>query len=105
MTVQGNKGKMRSSKSYVFGRAKEGALPKVCKAEGLWIEDDRGNRYLDASGGAAVINIGHGRRQIAEALHQQLLQYDYIHPTAFVSPVVEDLAAALARHGTEAPRL
>jgi hypothetical protein len=97
MTGQRNKGKMRSSKSYVFGRAKEGALPKVCKAEGLWIEDDRGNRYLDASGGAAVINIGHGRRQIAEALHQQVLQYDYIHPTAFVSPVVEDLAAALAR--------
>jgi adenosylmethionine-8-amino-7-oxononanoate aminotransferase len=88
---------MSSSKSHVFGRAKEGVLPKVHKAEGLWIEDDSGNRYLDASGGAAVTNVGHGRREIAEALHQQVLQYDYIHPTAFVSPVVEDLAAALAR--------
>jgi adenosylmethionine-8-amino-7-oxononanoate aminotransferase len=88
---------MSSSKSHVFGRAKEGVLPKVHKAEGLWIEDDRGNRYLNASGGAAVTNVGHGRREIAEALHQQVLQYDYIHPTAFVSPVVEDLAAALAR--------
>ena len=85
---------MSSSKSYVFGRAKEGALPKVHKAEGLWIEDDRGNRYLNASGGAAVTNVGHGRREIAEALYQQVLQHDYIHPTAFVSPVVEDLAAA-----------
>jgi adenosylmethionine-8-amino-7-oxononanoate aminotransferase len=92
------KPKMSSSKSYVFGRAKEGALPKVHKAEGLWIEDDRGNRYLNASGGAAVTNVGHGRREIAEALYQQVLQHDYIHPTAFVSPVVEDLAAALARH-------
>ena len=87
---------MGSSKSYVFGRAREGALPKVRKAEGLWIEDDRGNRYLNASGGAAVTNVGHGRREIAEALHQQVLQHDYIHPTAFVSPVVEELAAALA---------
>ena len=87
---------MGSSKSYVFGRAAEGALPKVRKAEGLWIEDDRGNRYLNASGGAAVTNVGHGRREIAEALHQQVLQHDYIHPTAFVSPVVEELAAALA---------
>ena len=90
------KEQMGSSKSYVFGRAAEGALPKVRKAEGLWIEDDRGNRYLNASGGAAVTNVGHGRREIAEALHQQVLQHDYIHPTAFVSPVVEELAAALA---------
>lgn len=89
---------MSSSKSYVFGRVKEGVLPKVHKAGGLWVEDDRGNRYLDACGGAAVTNVGHGRREIAEALHQQVLQYDYIHPTAFVSPVVEELAAALARH-------
>ncbi|MGD9132691.1 MAG: aminotransferase class III-fold pyridoxal phosphate-dependent enzyme [Desulfobacterales bacterium] len=88
---------MSSSNSFVFGRAKEGALAKVHKAEGLWLEDDRGNRYLDASGGAAVTNVGHGRREIAEALHQQVLHYDYIHPTVFVSPVVEDLAAALAR--------
>jgi adenosylmethionine-8-amino-7-oxononanoate aminotransferase len=92
---------MNSSKSYVFGRAKEGALPKVRKAEGLWIEDDQGNRYLNASGGAAVSNVGHGRREIAEALHQQVLQHDYIHPTAFVSPVVEDLAAALAHRAPE----
>jgi acetylornithine/succinyldiaminopimelate/putrescine aminotransferase len=65
---QESKPKMSSSKSHVFGRAKEGALPKVQKAEGLWIEDDRGNRYLNASGGAAVTNVGHGRREIAEAL-------------------------------------
>ena len=89
---------MSSSKSNVFGRAKEGSLPEVRKAEGLWIEDENGKRYLNASGGAAVTNVGHGRREIAEALHQQVLQHDYIHPTAFVSPVVEDLAAALARH-------
>ncbi len=95
--LQEIKGNMSSSKSYVFGRAAEGALPKVHKAEGLWIEDDSGKRYLNASGGAAVTNVGHGRREIAEALHQQVLQHDYIHPTAFVSPVVEELAAALAR--------
>jgi adenosylmethionine-8-amino-7-oxononanoate aminotransferase len=92
---------MISSKSYVFGRAIEGALPNVYKAEGLWIEDDRGKRYLNASGGAAVTNVGHGRREIAEALYQQVLEYDYIHPTAFVSPVVEDLAAALAQRAPE----
>ena len=92
---------MDSSKSYVFGRAPEGTLPRVHKAEGLWIVDDRGKRYLNASGGAAVTNVGHGRREIAEALHQQVLEHDYIHPTAFVSPVVEDLAASLAQRAPE----
>jgi adenosylmethionine-8-amino-7-oxononanoate aminotransferase len=89
---------MSSSKSKVFGRAKEGVLPKVLKAEGLWIEDDKGNRYLDASGGAAVMNVGHGRREIADAVHQQILKHDYIHPTVFTSSVVEDLASALTCH-------
>jgi adenosylmethionine-8-amino-7-oxononanoate aminotransferase len=92
---------MSSSKSKVFGRAKEGVLPKVLKAEGLWIEDDKVNRYLDASGGAAVINVGHCRKEIAEAVHQQILKHDYIHPTVFTSSVVEDLATALTIHAPE----
>ena len=82
----------------VFPRKLSGPLPVAVKAEGAWIETADGKRYLDASGGAVVTNLGHGRRDLAEAVFDQILKYDYIHPTMFTTPVVEELAEALAKH-------
>jgi adenosylmethionine-8-amino-7-oxononanoate aminotransferase len=73
-------------------------LPRAVKAEGVYIYDDQGRRYLDASGGAVVVNLGHGRPEIAQAVAAQLSQVYYAHPTMFTTPVVEELAGALAGH-------
>jgi adenosylmethionine-8-amino-7-oxononanoate aminotransferase len=82
----------------VFPRRLDGPLPIAARAEGVWIEDAGGKRYLDGSGGALVVNLGHGREEIARALHDQMLQCGYVHPTMFTTPPVEDLAKALATH-------
>ena len=82
----------------VFPRKMDGPLPKAVKAYGVWIEDDQGRRYIDASGGAVVVNLGHGRPEIAKAIYDQLLQCDYVHPTMFTTPITEELAQALTRH-------
>ena len=44
----------------VFSRHLTDPLPKAVKAKEVRIEDAQGHRYLDASGGAVVVNIGHG---------------------------------------------
>ena len=82
----------------VFPRRLDPPLPVAVKAEGVWIEDQQGRRYLDASGGAVVVNVGHGRESIARAVYDQMLSCDYIHPTMLTTPVVEELAGALAGH-------
>jgi len=82
----------------VFPRRLDRPMSRVEKAEGVWIEDTEGRRYLDASGGAIVVNVGHGREEIARAVAEQISAYDYIHPTMFTTPVVETLATALAAH-------
>jgi adenosylmethionine-8-amino-7-oxononanoate aminotransferase len=82
----------------VFLRKLNTPLPMAVRAHGVWIEDDRGNRFLDASGGPLVVNLGHGREEIAKAVHDQILGYDYTHPTMFTTPVVEALAQSLAAH-------
>ncbi len=82
----------------VFPRRLDRPMSRVGKAEGVWIEDTEGRRYLDASGGAIVVNVGHGRKEIARAVSAQISAYDYIHPTMFTTPVVEALATALAAH-------
>ena len=41
------------------------------RGEGCWIIAADGRRYLDASGQAAVVNIGHGVKEIGEAIAAQ----------------------------------
>ena len=42
------------------------------RGEGVWIYDSAGNRYLDASGSLWYANVGHGRRELADAAAAQL---------------------------------
>ncbi len=80
----------------VFPRRIDKPLPMAKKAHGIYIEDESGKQYMDASGGAVVVNAGHGREAIAKAIYNQVLSHDYIHPTMFASKPVESLATCLA---------
>lgn len=92
---------MSEMRSCVFYRRFDRELPFAVKASGVWIEDSLGNRYLDASGGAIVVNVGHGRPEIAQAVKEQLETLPYVHGTMFTSKAVEDLASALAGHAPD----
>jgi len=48
--------------------------------EGVWLFDDEGRRFLDGSGGPMVVNIGHGREEVAEAAAQQIRTLGYAMP-------------------------
>mgnify|MGYP003345113156 FL=1 len=50
--------------------AAEGSRIMV-RGEGVWIEDSDGKRYLDGMAGLWCTNIGHGRQEIADAVHEQ----------------------------------
>ncbi len=80
----------------VFPRRLDINLPMAKKAHGIFIEDENQKRYMDASGGAIVVNAGHGREKIAKAIYNQILSHDYIHPTMFTTKPVEMLATSLA---------
>ena len=47
------------------------------KAEGCWITDKDGNRYLDLYGGHAVISIGHSHPHFVTRLEVQLNQISF----------------------------
>jgi adenosylmethionine-8-amino-7-oxononanoate aminotransferase len=77
----------------VFSRAPGRALPVAARAEGTTIWDTEGRAYLDAAGGAVVVNVGHGRRSVADAVGLQLGEIAYAHGTAFTSEALEAYAA------------
>ncbi len=80
----------------VFPRQLDKVLPLAVSSKGVWIETSDGKRYLDASGGAVVVNVGHGREEIAQAVFEQLRNLSYVHGTMFTSSALEELATALA---------
>jgi beta-alanine--pyruvate transaminase len=59
------------------------------RAEGVHYWTDDGRRLLDGCSGLFCVPLGHGRREIADAVHRQLLELDYTptftraHPRAF----------------------
>jgi adenosylmethionine-8-amino-7-oxononanoate aminotransferase len=82
--------------SHVFYRRERHPHPLIERGEGIYLYDTDGRRYLDASGGALVVNIGHGVREVAEAIAAQAAQAAYVHATMFTSRPLEAYAEALA---------
>lgn len=82
--------------SAVLHRKRVAELPTAVRADGVWIEDASGRRYLDAASGALVVNVGHGDRAVIDAVHRQMSALSYVHPTAFTTDVLERYASRLA---------
>ena len=64
---------------HVFHRKLTGELPQAVSGKGCYIYADDNRRWLDASGGAVVVNLGHGRSEIADAVSAQLREGSYFH--------------------------
>lgn len=67
------------------------------RGEGVWLFDDAGRRYLDGTAGLWYTNVGHGRREIAEAIARQLEQIEaYSIFGDLATPATLELAERLA---------
>jgi adenosylmethionine-8-amino-7-oxononanoate aminotransferase len=67
------------------------------RGEGVWVWTEQGKKLMDAFAGLAVVNVGHGRREIAEAIAEQTVKLAY-YPTTrqFSNRPAAELAATLA---------
>ena len=52
----------------------------ISRAQGNYVYDDAGNRYLDGIAGLWCANVGHGNKEIADAIHQQIVTMQYYNP-------------------------
>ncbi|WP_186387063.1 aspartate aminotransferase family protein [Stappia sp. TSB10P1A] len=49
----------------------------ITSAEGVWLTDSDGNRYLDGMAGLWCSQVGHGRGEIVDAVEKQMRELDY----------------------------
>lgn len=71
--------------------------PRIARAEGIWLEDTDGNRYLDASSGPVASNLGHGNPRVLAALEKQARAAAFAFPMQFESEANLELGERLAR--------
>ncbi len=72
-----------------------GATKIVTRGDGVWVYDQRGRRFLDTLSGMWLSNIGHGRREVADAVYAQICELAYA-PDGTVHPTTIELAARVA---------
>jgi hypothetical protein len=82
----------------VFRRSTIPDPPVAVEAFGSTIRDANGREYLDAAGGAVVVNIGHGRAEVASVMADQAGRLAYAHGSVFTNEPLEAYAAAIGRH-------
>ena len=69
----------------------------ITRADGVYIWDSDGNRLLDGMAGLWCVNLGYGRRELAEAAYGQLLELPYYNNFFKTSPPTAiELAGLLA---------
>lgn len=81
---------------HVFYRNLHYSYPLISYGQGPYLYDTQGKQYLDASGGAAVVNVGHGNKEIAEALSHQALKVGYVSGMHFSHDQAEKLALQIS---------
>jgi beta-alanine--pyruvate transaminase len=73
------------------------ATPRLfASAEGMYYTTVDGRKVIDGSAGLWCVNAGHGRREIAAAVEQQLMNLDFAPSFQMGHPIAFDFAERLA---------
>ncbi len=73
-------------------------VPIIQRGEGAYVYDIQGRRYLDGLSGLFVVQVGHGRRELAEAAAKQASELAYFPIWSYAHPKAIELAERLASH-------
>jgi adenosylmethionine-8-amino-7-oxononanoate aminotransferase len=88
---------LRRNNDHVFYRSPKKFYPTAERAEGIYIYDTEGKRYLDGSGGAVVVGIGHGVKEVFEAMTRQASRIAFAHGSQFTTDAAIELASKLVK--------
>ena len=80
------------------GDGPEHDVPIMVRGEGVYLYDNKGKRYLDALAGLFVSQLGHGRRDLAEAAAKQAGTLAFMPLWSFAHPPAIELAEKIASY-------
>ena len=72
--------------------------PIITRGEGFHIWDSDGNQFIDGLSGLFVVQVGHGRKELAEAAAKQAETLAFFPLWSFATPPAIELAARIANY-------
>ena len=69
----------------------------ITQANGIYVQDDTGARMIDGPAGMWCTQIGYGRKEMADAIAEQVLKLTYINPFSLSAGPPAQLATRLAQ--------
>jgi adenosylmethionine-8-amino-7-oxononanoate aminotransferase len=81
--------------SAVFYRDLRAAYESIVSAAGMYLVTEDGRKILDAVGGAGTVVLGHGVREITDAVARHGSELGFVYGATFTNPWQEQLAEAL----------
>ena len=88
---------MSISDSHVLSVYMNREYPVITRGEGIYFYDNSGKKYMDASGGPILCNLGHGLDEMAEVLRDQAKKIAFIFRHDFTNQPLEDAAAKVCQ--------
>ncbi|MDQ3628574.1 MAG: aspartate aminotransferase family protein [Actinomycetota bacterium] len=73
-------------------------VPTIVRGDGVHIWDSHGRRYLDGLAGLFVVQVGHGRSELADAAAKQACELAFFPLWSYAHPTAIELAERLAHH-------
>jgi adenosylmethionine-8-amino-7-oxononanoate aminotransferase len=68
-------------------------FPTIVRADGIYVYDEQGRRYIDGSGGSSVVtSIGHGVEEVPAAMYEQAQKFSFYPAHAFTNQPFLDLS-------------
>jgi len=71
-------------------------IPLITRADGCYVYDEHGNRYLDGLSALFCVNAGHGRSEFGEAAARQVEELDFFTLWSYAHPRAIELASRIA---------
>jgi adenosylmethionine-8-amino-7-oxononanoate aminotransferase len=71
-------------------------VPVIVRGDGPYVWDSNGKRYLDGLSGLFVVQVGHGRQELADAAAKQAAELAYFPIWSYAHPKAIELAQRLA---------
>ncbi len=75
--------------------SEETGLKTITSGKGVWLYDEKDQPWYDATSCLWLVNLGHGRTEIAQAAYEQMKQISFT-PMGSVSPPTAKLSAKIA---------
>ena len=73
-------------------------VPMIVRGDGPYVFDSRGKRYIDGLSGLFVVQVGHGRVELAEAASKQASELAFFPLWSYAHPQAAALAERLANY-------